>query len=83
MRVTQNYDFFNKAVPLTLLPSIILYSCIKAYKCCGMGMEKTWKSLLKDQSKHMIISPQNLMNGLLLNSKYQSIIDYLRVRYWL
>jgi hypothetical protein len=54
----------------------------KSYKCSGMGMEETWRSHLLDQSKYKIIAPQNLMSGLLLNSKYQSLIDYLQVRYW-
>lgn len=54
----------------------------KYYKCSNMGMENTWRSLLKDQSKYLNISPQNLMSGLLLNSKYQPLTNYLRVRYW-
>lgn len=54
----------------------------KTYKCSGLDMEGTWRSLLKDQSKYLILSPHKLMSGLLLNSKYQSLIDYLRIRYW-
>lgn len=54
----------------------------KAYKCSGMGMEKTWRSLLKDQSKYMIISPQKLMSNLSSDIKYQSLINYLKSRYW-
>lgn len=54
----------------------------KIYKCSGMGMEQTWRSLLKDRSKYMIISPQKIMSGLSSNVKYQPLIDYLKIRYW-
>jgi hypothetical protein len=54
----------------------------KSYKCSGLDMEGTWRSLLKDQSKYRIITPQNLMSGLLLNAKYQTLINYLSTRYW-
>jgi len=54
----------------------------KTYKCSGLDMERTWRSLLKDQSKYKILTPQYLMTGLLSISKYQALVDYLRIRYW-
>jgi hypothetical protein len=53
----------------------------KEYKCSGLKMEKTWRNHLSDQSKYLIVSPQNLMKGLNPN-KYELLLNYLNVRYW-
>lgn len=54
----------------------------KNYKCSGIGMEETWRKHLNDQSKYKIISPQDLLSSLFSNSKYHSLINYLKTRYW-
>lgn len=53
----------------------------KTYKCSSKNMETTWRDHLKDQSKYIIISPENLLNGLNKN-KYGFLLDYLKTRYW-
>lgn len=52
----------------------------KAYKCSGLDMEKTWRKQLKDQSKYIIISPENLIKGIDSN-KYNELLAYLKIRY--
>lgn len=54
----------------------------KIYKCSGLDMEGTWRSLLKDQSKYKILTPQYLMSGLLSIPKYDDLVNYLKIRYW-
>ena len=52
----------------------------KRYKVSGKGMEETWRDMLIDQSKYVIISPKALMAPVAL--KYPDLIDYLAERYW-
>lgn len=54
----------------------------KNYICSGMGMEKTWRHLLKDQSKYIILTPQKLLSNLVILGQHQDLIDYLKIRYW-
>ena len=41
----------------------------------------TWKGQLKNPSKYILISPQDLMSSINKN-KYDRLIDYLKQRYW-
>ena len=52
----------------------------KKYSVSGMGMEETWRSLLTDQSKYIIVDPQKLLDP--IKDKYPQLISYLRKRYW-
>lgn len=53
----------------------------KKYKCSEKGMEATWREHLITQSKYLIISPEDFMNG--LNNKiYEDLLEYLKIRYW-
>ena len=52
----------------------------KRYKVSGKGMEETWRDMLIDQSKYVIISPKALMAP--VAQKYPDLIDYLAERYW-
>ena len=52
----------------------------KTYKVSGKKMEETWRSMLADQSKYVIIDPQTLMMPIL--NLYPELTDYLRLRYW-
>ena len=54
----------------------------KSYICSGIGMEETWRKHLNDQSKYKIISPQDLLSSLFPISKYHSLMNYLKTRYW-
>lgn len=54
----------------------------KTYKCSGEDMETTWRSHLKDKSKYLIISPENLLSDSLNNLQYSELRNYLMTRYW-
>lgn len=52
----------------------------KLYKVSGMNMEDTWRSMLIDEQKYVLIDPQNLMHP--LSSSYMDLYAYLNKRYW-
>lgn len=52
----------------------------KRYKVSGKGMEETWREMLTDQSKYIIVSPQALMAP--VASRYPELTSYLMRRYW-
>ena len=54
----------------------------KKYKCSGgKNMKETWCSLLKDQSKYHLVTPETLL-GCVNRAKYGKEIEYLAKRYW-
>lgn len=52
----------------------------KKYKESGSTMEKSWRDMLTDQSKYVIVSPETLLAP--VTSSYPELIDYLSTRYW-
>ena len=52
----------------------------KKYSVSGMGMEDTWRSMLNDQSKYIIVDPQKLLEP--IKDKYPELASYLKKRYW-
>ena len=52
----------------------------KKYSVSGMGMEETWRSMLSDQSKYIIVDPQKLLEP--IKDKYPELASYLKKRYW-
>ena len=52
----------------------------KKYSVSGMGMEDTWRSMLSDQSKYIIVDPQELLEP--IKDKYPELVSYLKKRYW-
>lgn len=52
----------------------------KVYKCYGLDMEKTWRKLIKDQSKYLILSPESFLKGI-DSKKYKDLLVYLKTRY--
>ena len=52
----------------------------KKYRVSGKGMEETWRSMLKDQSKYVIVDPQRLFAP--ITDKYPQLSSYLEKRYW-
>ena len=52
----------------------------KKYSVSGMGMEDTWRSMLNDQSKYIIVDPQKLLEP--IKDKYPELVSYLKKRYW-
>ncbi len=53
----------------------------KEYKVSGKGMEESWREMLIDQSKYMIIDPKHLMQP--TATKYPELHEYLYTRYYL
>lgn len=54
----------------------------RKYKVSGKGMEGTWRSMLKDQSKYTIVDPSTLLAPLTFEIDYYSLVEYLKARYW-
>lgn len=52
----------------------------KKYSVSSMSMEETWRSMLHDQSKYIIVSPENLLAP--VAEKYSELVSYLKKRYW-
>lgn len=52
----------------------------KKYKQSDDTMENSWRAMLTDQSKYIIISPEMLLAP--IASEYPELIDYLSTRYW-
>lgn len=52
----------------------------KKYSVSGMGMEETWRSMLSEQSKYIIVDPQKLLEP--IKDKYPELASYLKKRYW-
>lgn len=54
----------------------------KKYVCSGKRMEETWRSLIKDQKKYLIITPEDLFEPINSYVDYGPLLDYLETRYW-
>ena len=52
----------------------------KRYKVSGNGMEETWRGMLADQSKYIIITPKKLLEP--VAPRYPELTSYLMRRYW-
>ena len=52
----------------------------KRYKVSGKGMEETWRDMLTDQSKYIIIDPATLFAP--IANRYPDLAEYLQSRYW-
>ena len=52
----------------------------KKYSVSGMGMEESWRSMLSDQSKYIIVDPAKLLEP--IKDKYPELASYLKKRYW-
>lgn len=50
------------------------------YSVSGIAMEETWRSMLSDQSKYIIVDPQKLLEP--IKDKYPELVLYLKKRYW-
>lgn len=53
---------------------------LKKYKVSGDTMERSWRSMLTDQSKYVIVSPESLLAP--IASSYPELTEYLSARYW-
>ena len=52
----------------------------RCYRVSGMGMESTWRSMLNDQSKYVIVDPKSLFTP--IAERYPELASYLAKRYW-
>jgi hypothetical protein len=65
---------------LHVIPSANKDLLDKKYSVSGMGMEETWRSMLCNQSKYIIVDPQKLLEP--IKDKYPELASYLEKRYW-
>ena len=52
----------------------------KTYKVSNQNMEDTWRSMLNDQSKYVIVDPQDFMEP--IKKEYQELYKYVEIRYY-
>ena len=52
----------------------------REYRISSQCMEETWKSLLSDQSKYILLSPEDLLMP--IYNKFPQLVHYLKRRYW-
>ena len=53
----------------------------KNYPCSGKGMEATWRECLNDQSRYVIVTPEELLSPVDWD-RYSILFEYLNTRYW-
>ena len=63
-----------------VIPSADVDLLNKTYRVSGKNMEETWRSMLADQSKYLIIDPAVLMKP--IENSYPDLCKYLSERYW-
>jgi hypothetical protein len=52
----------------------------RPFKVSGMNMEATWRSMLADQTKYVIVDPADLMRS--ISERYPDLCNYLTNRYF-
>ena len=52
----------------------------KQYRVSGKNMEDTWREMITDQSKYVIVDPADLMKP--IEKSYPELFQYLSTRYW-
>lgn len=52
----------------------------KTYKVSNQNMEVTWRNMLNEQAKYIIIDPQKLMSP--IQNKCPEPYNYLKTRYY-
>ncbi len=52
----------------------------RIYKVTGQNMEDSWRGMLTDQSRYVIVDPESLMS--VVEDRYPDLCHYLRLRYW-
>lgn len=53
---------------------------LKKYKVSADTMENSWRKMLTDQSKYVIVDPKELLSP--VSDKYPQLTEYLSTRYW-
>lgn len=62
-----------------VIPSADVDLLNKIYRVSGKNMEETWRSMITDQSKYIIIDPSVLMKP--IEKSYTKLYKYLSERY--
>lgn len=70
-------DYF---MHIHVIPSADVDLLDKEYRLTGEGMEKSWRRMLKDQSKYVIVDPKHFIAP--IKSSYPELWDYLSTRYY-
>jgi hypothetical protein len=52
----------------------------RPFKVSGITMEATWRSMLTDQTKYVIVAPADLMRS--ISERYPDLCNYLTNRYF-
>lgn len=81
--IRHSEDEFFKAedfLHIHVIPSMNTNILDMKYRVSGKGMEDTWRSMLNDQNKYVIVDPEKLFTPIL--NKYQNLSLYLKERYW-
>lgn len=63
-----------------VIPKAAIDLLDKKYRVSGKKMEDTWRSMLTDQSKYIIVDPMDLMKP--IKNSYPELYQYLSERYW-
>ena len=52
----------------------------KKYRVSGKGMEESWRAMLTDQGRYLIVDPRELFAP--IAERYAELFSYLEARYW-
>ena len=52
----------------------------KNYKVSGKSMEDSWREMITDQEKYIIVDPEKLLEPIC--GKYPELAEYLKLKYW-
>ncbi|HZK38106.1 MAG TPA: hypothetical protein VFC98_04370 [Clostridia bacterium] len=54
----------------------------KLYVPSDKNLEDTWRSLIEDQNKYKILTPEELFEPINTSAEYDNLVKYLQERYW-
>ncbi len=63
-----------------VIPSADVDLLNKTYRVTGKNMEETWRSMLTDQSKYIIVDPKDFLSP--VKTKFPDLWNYLSTRYY-
>lgn len=70
----------NEFMHVHVIPSRNHNLLHRTYKVSGRNMEDSWRAMLSDQSRYVIVDPEVLMTP--VKDKYPHLWAYLKLRYW-
>lgn len=63
-----------------IIPKVDVDLLNKKYRLSGKGMEETWRDMIADQSKYVIVDPKDFLSP--IQSSYPELWSYLATRYY-